>query len=231
MEQRNLFPPGQRGVSVEDIIARLARATPQGVPRGPETAENRPRGDHDLNPDLFDPNCKLVAAAVLVPIVVRETGLTVLLTRRTEHLDVHAGQISFPGGRIEPGDGDLESGAPQAAALRETEEEIGLARRCVRIIGALDTYVTRTGFEITPVVGLVTPPITLNLDAFEVAEAFEVPLAFILAPENLQRHARDFEGKERHFYAFPYGDYFIWGATAGMLVNLTEILAVDKSEN
>jgi len=97
----------------------------------------------------------------------------------------------------------------------------------VRLIGTLDTYVTRTGFEITPVVGLVAPPFTLNLDAFEVADAFEVPLAFLLAPENQQRHSRVFEDKERHFYAFPFGDYFIWGATAGMLVNLMEILSAD----
>jgi len=211
-------------VIAEDVVARLARAEP------PKAAENQPRGDHDLNPDLYDPIRKLVPAAVLVPIVVRETGLTVLLTRRTEHLDVHAGQISFPGGRLEPADGDPQVGGPEAAALRETEEEIGLPRRCVRLIGALDTYVTRTGFEITPLVGLVTPPFTLNLDAFEVADAFEVPLAFFLAPENLQRNARIFEGKERHFYAFPYGDYFIWGATAGMLVNLTEVLTADRGE-
>lgn len=208
-------------MTAEDVVARLARAAP------PNTAKNQPRGDHDLNPGLRDPSRKLVPAAVLVPIVVHETGLTVLFTRRTEHLDAHAGQISFPGGRLEPDDGDPNVGGPQTAALRETEEEIGLPRRSVRLIGTLDTYVTRTGFEITPVVGLVAPPFTLNLDAFEVADAFEVPLAFLLAPENQQRHSRVFEGKERHFYAFPFGDYFIWGATAGMLVNLMEILSAD----
>jgi 8-oxo-dGTP pyrophosphatase MutT (NUDIX family) len=165
----------------------------------------------------------LTAAAVLVPIVERETGLTVLLTRRTDHLDAHAGQISFPGGRIEPGDTDAA-----AAALRETEEEVGLPAAAVRLIGSLDTYVTRTGFEVTPVVGLVRPPLALRLDAFEVAETFEAPLAFFLAPGSLHRHSLVFEGKERHFYAFPYHDHYIWGATAGMLVNLTEVLSADE---
>jgi 8-oxo-dGTP pyrophosphatase MutT (NUDIX family) len=226
MEQRNIFSPGQRGLSAEDILDRLAQAPPPGrrrAPQGPEGAGIRPRGDHDLNPEFYDPKRKLVAAAVLVPIVVHKTGLTVLFTRRTEHLDAHAGQISFPGGQIEPGDA-----GPQAAALRETEEEVGLPRRCVRLIGALDTYVTRTGFEVTPVVGLVTPPFKLTLDTFEVAEAFEAPLSFFLAPESLKQHSRVYDGKERHFYVFPYGDYFIWGATAGMLVNLTEILTADR---
>lgn len=229
MEQRNILFSGQRGLRAEDVLDRLAHAPPPGrrrAPQGPqglETAETWPRGDHDLNPDLYDPSRKLVAAAVLVPIVAHETGLTVLLTKRTEHLDMHAGQISFPGGQIEPGDEN-----PEAAALRETEEETGLPRRNVRLIGALDTYVTRTGFEVTPIVGLVKPPFALILDAFEVAEAFEAPLDFFLAPGSLQRHSRIYEGKERHFYVFPYGDHFIWGATAGMLVNLTEILTADE---
>ncbi len=222
MEQRNILFSGQRGLRAEDVLDRLAQAPPPGRRRAPQTAETWPRGDHDLNPDLYEPNRKLIAAAVLVPIVAHETGLTVLLTKRTEHLDTHAGQISFPGGQIEPGDE-----TPEAAALRETEEEIGLPRQQVRLIGALDTYVTRTGFEITPVVGLIKPPFALTLDAFEVADSFETPLDFFLAPENLQRHSRIYEGKERHFYVFPYGDHFIWGATAGMLVNLTEILTAN----
>lgn len=226
MEQRNLLSLGRHGLSAGDILDRLAHAPPPGrrrAPQGPEIAEFRPRGDHDLNPDMYDPKRKLVAAAVLVPIVVHGTGLTVLFTRRTEHLDAHPGQISFPGGRLEPGDD-----GPEGAALRETEEEIGLPRRCVRLIGALDTYVTRTGFEVTPIVGLVTPPFALRLGAFEVAEAFEAPLDFFLASESLQRHSRVYEGKERHFYVFPYNDYFIWGATAGMMVNLTEILTAER---
>jgi 8-oxo-dGTP pyrophosphatase MutT (NUDIX family) len=206
----------------------LARAAPPGrrrAPRGPADT-GVPRGDHDLNPDMYDPGRPFTAAAVLVPIVTHASGLTVLLTRRTAHLDTHAGQISFPGGRIEPGDD-----SPAAAALRETEEEIGLPRRQVRLIGTLDTYVTRTGFEVTPVVGLIDPPLSLILDTFEVAEAFEAPLEFFLQPGSLQQHSRQFEGQERHFYVYPFNDHFIWGATAGMLVNLSELLtAPDKGD-
>ena len=182
-------------------------------------ADDRPRGDHDLNPDMYEPAERLTSAAVLVPIVERVDGPTVLLTKRTAHLHDHAGQISFPGGRVDP-----EDDGPESTALRETEEEIGLARSHIRLIGQLDTYVTRTGFEISPVVGLVTPPFELALDDFEVAEAFEVPLGFILDPASQQRQSRVFRGALRHFYVFPYDDYYIWGATAGMLVNLTEVL-------
>jgi 8-oxo-dGTP pyrophosphatase MutT (NUDIX family) len=177
------------------------------------------RGDHNLNPDLR-PKPPLTPAAVLVPLVLREDGLTVLLTKRTAHLAAHAGQISFPGGRLEPSDPDAAAGA-----LRETEEEIGLTRDRIEIVGRLDTYVVRTGFEVTPVVGLVTPPFTTARDEFEVAEIFEVPLSFILDPKNHQRQSRvDFGGAKREFWVFPYRDYFIWGATAGMLINLYEVL-------
>lgn len=177
------------------------------------------RGDHNLNPDLR-PKPPLTPAAVLVPLVLRPEGVTVLLTKRTAHLAAHAGQISFPGGRLEPSDVDAA-----AAALRETEEETGLSRDVIEIIGRLDTYVVRTGFEVTPVVGLVTPPFTVTPDEFEVAEVFEVPLSFILDPANHQRQSRvDFGGVKREFWVFPYRDYFIWGATAGMLINLYEVL-------
>lgn len=184
-----------------------------------QSANDRPRGDHDLNPEMYEAADKLTAAAVLVPIVARPEGATILLTKRTAHLHDHAGQISFPGGRVDPGDD-----GPASTALRETEEEIGLARSHINLIGQLDTYVTRTGFEIAPIVGLVTPPFELKLDDFEVAEAFEVPLGFILNPASQQRQSRMFRGALRHFYVFPYDDYYIWGATAGMLVNLTEVL-------
>ncbi len=179
----------------------------------------RVRGDHDLNPGLY-PEGPLRPAAVLVPIIERSGGMSVLLTRRTGHLQAHAGQISFPGGRLEEGDSDAV-----AAALRETEEEIGLARDRVDVVGRLDTYQTRTGFEITPFVGLVRLPFRLTLDSFEVEEAFELPLEFVLDPTHHQRHSRVEGGVERYFYVLPYRDYFIWGATAGMLVNLYEILA------
>ena len=152
---------------------------------------------------------------MLVPLVERPDGLSVLLTKRTDHLHDHAGQVSFPGGRVEEHDDDAI-----ATALRETEEEIGLLRDFVRIAGYLDAYETGTGFHITPVVGFVRPGFRLELDAFEVAEAFEVPLSFILDESNHQRHSRVWQGRRRHYYAMPYGDKYIWGATAGMLMNL-----------
>jgi 8-oxo-dGTP pyrophosphatase MutT (NUDIX family) len=206
---------------VDEIVRRLSAGTPgrRSAPRAPEAGEDWPRGDHDLNPDFYEPGRALTEAAVLVPIVTRGEGPTVLLTQRTDHLNDHAGQISFPGGRLDPGDADA-----RAAALRETEEEIGLPHAHVRLVGRLDTYVTRTGFEVTPLIGLVAPPFALTLDSFEVAEAFEVPLAFFLDPANRKTDSRLYQGKERHFFAFPYGERYIWGATAGMLVNLAEVL-------
>lgn len=152
-------------------------------------------------------------AAVLVPIVNRDDELTVLFTRRTAHLHDHAGQISFPGGRAEEGE------SPRDTALRETAEEIGLAADRVEVLGHLNDYTTVTGYRVTPVVGLVQPPFELALDDFEVAEAFEVPLAFLIDPTNHQRNQLIHEGLERHYYAMPYGPYYIWGATAGMIMN------------
>lgn len=159
-------------------------------------------------------------AAVLVPVVNRDDELTVLFTQRTAHLHDHAGQISFPGGRAEAGDP-----SPGDTALRETAEEIGLAPERVDILGQLPEYITVTGYRVTPVVGLVTPPFELKLDDFEVAEVFEVPLAFLLDPANHQRNFLLHDGKERYYYAMPYGRHYIWGATAGMLMNLYAYLA------
>jgi 8-oxo-dGTP pyrophosphatase MutT (NUDIX family) len=178
------------------------------------------RGDHDLNPGMTPPSTALLPAAVLVPLIDRPEGMSVLLTQRTPHLSAHAGQISFPGGRIEESDADAT-----AAALRETEEEVGLTREHVRVIGRLDTYVTGTGFEITPVVGIVSPPFPLAIDPFEVSEVFEVPLAFVLDPANHCRTTRDFEQRTRVFFVLSFENRNIWGATAGMLVNLAEVLA------
>jgi len=161
----------------------------------------------------------LKPAAVLVALVDRPEELTVLFTQRTAHLAHHAGQVSFPGGHLEPNDG-----GPEETALRETEEEIGLHRSQVTVIGHLDTYITRTGFIVTPVVGIVDPPFDIRPDPHEVADVFEVPLAFLLDPDNHQRCNAEFEGVVRYFYAMPYGERYIWGATAGMLVNLYEIL-------
>lgn len=163
----------------------------------------------------------LTAAAVLFPIVLRDSGVTVLLTQRTAHLRDHGGQISFPGGRVE-----VEDLSPIHTALRETEEEIGLDRERIEIIGFLPEYRTGTGFRVTPVVALVRPPFELTPDPFEVAEVFEVPLAFLLDPGNHQRHSLHYRGALRHFFAMPYGDYFIWGATAGMIRSLTERLGL-----
>ena len=156
-----------------------------------------------------------VPAAVLVPLVERDDGFHVLLTRRTEHLRDHAGQISFPGGRIEPEDASVE-----AAALREAEEEIGLAADAVEISGRVGCYRTGTGCLVHPVVGLLTPPLTLRPDPFEVAEIFEVPLSHFLDPENHRPHVMEHGGRRYQLYAMPYGDYYIWGATAGMLRSL-----------
>jgi 8-oxo-dGTP pyrophosphatase MutT (NUDIX family) len=177
------------------------------------------RGDHDLNPGWTQPSIALRAAAVLIPLIDRAEGMSVLLTQRTAHLSAHAGQISFPGGRVEATDRDAIE-----AALRETEEEVGLTREHVRVIGRLDTYVTGTGFEVTPVVGIVSVPFPLSPDPFEVAEAFEVPLHFILDPNNHRRMTRIFEERTRVFFVLLYENRYIWGATAGMLVNLAEVL-------
>jgi 8-oxo-dGTP pyrophosphatase MutT (NUDIX family) len=168
-------------------------------------------------------------ASVLVPLVVRDDSVHVLLTRRTAHLRDHAGQISFPGGRAEAGDADAV-----ATALRETEEEVGLGRSHVDVIGALPTYTTITVFHVTPVVALVRPGFTLALDAFEVAEAFEVPLPFLMTPANHRRHLFQALGSTRQFLSMPWQavdphgqtrEYFIWGATAAMLRNLYRFLA------
>lgn len=182
------------------------------------------RGDHDGNPGLGVP-AQLRDAAVLVPLVDREEGLSVLLTQRTAHLAAHAGQISFPGGGVEKGDD-----GPEDTALREMEEEIGLPRTHVDVLGRLDTYVTRTGFRITPIVGIIRPPFTLQPDPYEVAEVFEVPLSFILDPGKRERRSAEFKGAMRHFWVFLYEQRFIWGATAGMLVNLCDVLAGDLLE-
>jgi len=181
----------------------------------PRTVKPVTEGDGDL----WHRDREIRSAAVLVPVVKRKRGLTVLFTRRTAHLNDHAGQISFPGGRSEPADADAAE-----TALREAAEEIGLAAAQVEVLGELPEYVTVTGYRVTPVVGLVTPPLELRLDEFEVAEVFEVPLEFLLDPVNHQRNSILHEGRERRYYAMPYRQYYIWGATAGMLMNLHSFL-------
>ena len=201
--------PDRAPINRERVVERLRR---------PPAAGRMVAGDHHLNPGMgIGP--ALTPAAVLVPLVTRPEGLTTLFTQRTGHLEHHAGQISFPGGHVAPGDE-----TPEETALRETEEEIGLARRHVEIVGRLSEYVTRTGFRVTPVVGVVAPPFRLAPDPHEVADVFEVPLDFLLDPSNHQRHSREVGGTIRQFYAMPYRGYYIWGATAGMLINLYEVL-------
>ncbi|MEP7328301.1 MAG: CoA pyrophosphatase [Betaproteobacteria bacterium] len=158
-------------------------------------------------------------AAVLVPLVNREHGLTLLLTQRSANLPDHAGQISFPGGRVETTDLSLA-----AAALREATEEVGLPAARVEVLGHMATYETVTGFEVTPVVGWVEPPFELRLDAAEVADAFEVPLAFLMDPVNQQRRFRMLGDIRRDFWAIPFGERYIWGATAAMLMMLDRTL-------
>ena len=163
----------------------------------------------------------LIPAAVLVPLVVHEDGLNVMLTKRTDHLNNHGGQISFPGGRVDDSDRDALH-----TALRETEEEVGLHSKDIEIIGELDEYIVGTGYLVNPIIGVIEPPFELTLHEGEVAEVFEVPLEFLSTPENMKRHAREFEGIKRHYFAITWEEYFIWGATAGMLRNLSQRLLV-----
>lgn len=178
-------------------------------------------GDHDLNPGLLpDDQDRLIRdAAVLIPIIDRGADPTVLLTKRTDHLNKHAGQISFPGGRL-----DDDDPGPTEAALRETEEEVGINPDQVDVVGYMQPYKTVTGYMVQPVIGLVTPDFTLAINPYEVAEAFEVPFAFLMDRANHKLHSRVYKGRTREFYAMPYNGYYIWGATAGMLRLLSERL-------
>lgn len=164
---------------------------------------------------------KVTEAAVLIPLLLKDDGLSVLLTQRTNHLRDHAGQISFPGGRMDPGDA-----GPNDTALRESQEEIGLEPSRVEIIGHMPQYLTVSGYSVTPVVGLVQAQAEYVLDEFEVADVFEVPLQFLMDPANHQVRMWQSEQGSRRFYAMPYENRFIWGATAGMLRNLYHLLKV-----
>lgn len=196
-----LFPLTQ-----EQIADALARPPP-------------PSDLHDLHVIALKEGTRVTAAAVLVPLVNRAGRVQVLFTQRTPHLEDHASQISFPGGRVEAADTSRED-----TALRETEEEIGLARATVALLGKLPDYEIPSGFRITPVVGWVEPPFTLKPDPFEVAEVFEAPLEHFLDSANYQRREFDFRGRHRHYLAIPYEGRYIWGATAGMLYCLCRML-------
>lgn len=204
---------------------QIDRAAIEAAVWGPTQAA--PRSDFDLAPDarsLLSPDRRLRPAAVLCPIIERTDGFHVILTRRADHLSKHAGQVAFPGGKVDAGDP-----SPMAAALREAEEEIGLTADFVEILGAIDPYETSTSFSVTPFVGMVDPRFQPLLDENEVAEVFETPLSFLMDPANHQRHAREWMGRRREFYAMPWmgadgAERYIWGATAGMLRNLSDRL-------
>jgi len=189
----------------------------------PARAAARPaHSDFDLNPHFrpADPGT-LKPAAVLVPLLERPDDYTVLLTRRADHLPSHAGQVSFPGGRVQAEDESLI-----ATALRETEEEVGIPPQLVEVAGLLDPYETVTAYSVLPVVGYIRQDIVPRIDTSEVAEAFEVPLSHLMDPKNHERHSRDWQGQTRHFYVIPYKRHYIWGATAAMLVNMARRLGL-----
>jgi 8-oxo-dGTP pyrophosphatase MutT (NUDIX family) len=196
-----LFP-----LTRESIAGGLARPAPVTAP-------------DDLHAITLSESARVTEAAVLVPLVNRPGQVQLLLTQRTAHLDDHAGQISFPGGRVEAGDASREE-----TALRETEEEVGLPRTAVAVLGRLPNYEIPSGFRITPVVGWIEPPLTLKPDPFEVAEIFEAPLEHFLDAGRYQRREFRFRGRHRHYLAIPFEGRYIWGATAGMLYNLCRML-------
>ncbi len=211
-----------------DLILRRLAAS--GLPVGSEASRAAPglgaRSDFDLHPHGrpgYVGERTLKPAGVLVGIVNRPAGPTVLLTQRTAHLKKHAGQISFPGGGWEEQDPHLE-----ATALRETEEEIGLHPRHIEVLGQLSLYETSTAYSVTPVVAWIEPPFQLTADPFEVAEVFEVPLDWIMDRTNHTQESRVRDGRRRHYYVLPYQNRFIWGATAGMLVNLVDVLTDEQ---
>jgi 8-oxo-dGTP pyrophosphatase MutT (NUDIX family) len=195
------------------VRARLSLEVPAGL-TDPSITPNR--GDHDADPVMrkIAEVRPIRPAAVLVPIV-DHAEPTVLLTQRAQHLPDHPGQVSFPGGKIDKTDAD-----PRASALREAEEEIGLDRTHVEPLGYLDLYMTTLGYRIVPVIARVEPGFALSLNASEVDATFEVPLAYLMDQNNVQRHSRDWQGMTRHYYAFTFGERYIWGVTAGILRNL-----------
>jgi len=215
MQAHELFSPA-------DVRARALARLRLDVPMGATDPLFKPhRGDHVLNPDLYENGLaeKAMPAAVLIPIVPRADEAHVLLTRRSLALRRHAGQVAFPGGRIDP-----EDDGPVDAALREAEEEIGLARAHVTPLGFLDTYLTHSGFRILPLVAEVHAPFELTINRAEVEEAFEVPMSFLMDTTNHTRESRTREGVTRHFHKMPYGEKNIWGVTAGIIRNLHERL-------
>jgi 8-oxo-dGTP pyrophosphatase MutT (NUDIX family) len=203
--------------TLDEFTAR-ARRHLRAEPPGPDDPRADPKGDRALDIVKTLPGGEPKAAAVLVPVIGHREETTVLLTQRATGLRAHSGQIAFPGGRLD------ENEPPLAAALREAEEEIGLAASHVRPLGYLDAYLSGTGYLVTPVVGLVAPGAPLSLNPFEVAETFEVPLGFLMDPARHEIHEREWNGWLRRYYAIPFGERYIWGVTAGIIRNLYERL-------
>lgn len=207
----------------------------RGLPTHPFTADDFRRraahekapfadadyGDHRLNPDMRDLIVRdgLRDAAVLIPVVDRGDEASVILTKRTEKLRSHSGQIAFPGGRL-----DATDPTPEYAALRETEEEIGLSPRFIEVVGRMPDYVSSSGFRIAPILSVVRPDFRLTINPDEVDDAFEVPLSFLMDPANHTRDSRIWQEKERYFYTMPFGERYIWGVTAGIIRTLYERL-------
>lgn len=205
-----------------DVEALRRRVQCRLDPQCMEGASRNVAGDHELNPHWPDARLAGVrrrASAVLIPVIPRRAGAWVLMTRRADHLIEHAGQIAFPGGKI-----GRDDPTALAAALRETGEEIGLAPEFVDVIGRLDDYRTATGFDIAPFIGILRPGFVLTPDPGEVAEILEVPLEFLMSPANHQLHEVIWQGRPRRFHAMPYRNYYIWGATAGILRSMYERL-------
>ncbi len=229
-------PPGfdAQAVPIHQVCAHEKKVAKEFLE--PAGLKQRLQSPPEWQPEITDENRHVIAAdiiakreaagkvtkaAVLIPLVLKEEGLSVLLTQRTNHLRDHAGQISFPGGRMDP-----EDQSPNDTALRESQEEIGLDPKRVEIIGHMPQYLTVSGYSVTPVVGLVQAQAEYVLDEFEVADVFEVPLSFLLDPANHQVRLWQSEQGGRRFYSMPYENRFIWGATAGMLRNLYHLLKV-----
>jgi 8-oxo-dGTP pyrophosphatase MutT (NUDIX family) len=202
-----------------DFFGRARAVLTLDLPAGLTDPDALPlRGDHDADPLLKAMAAvrPIKPAAVLIPVIDRDEPM-VLLTQRTAHLPQHAGQIAFPGGKI-----DATDASPLAAALREADEEVGLAANAVEPIGYLDVYMTTLGYRIVPVVARVQPPFTLTLNPGEVEDAFEVPLSFLMEVANHQTHSREWQGMMRTYYAIPFGERYIWGVTAGIFRNLQQ---------
>jgi 8-oxo-dGTP pyrophosphatase MutT (NUDIX family) len=214
-----LGPSVQSPALASREIAAQAAARLRPAPPDPQVALANPNGDHAFQDEPFEPPRAPKPAAVLVPVVAHADEPALLLTERATSLRQHSGQIAFPGGRV-----DADDPSVLAAACREAEEEIGLDPRLVRLLGYLDPYLSTTGYLIMPVVALVPATYTLSLNPHEVADAFEVPLSFLMDPARHELHGREWKGKLRRYYAMPYGERYIWGVTAGIIRNLYERL-------